>query len=279
MSESCVIFSPTNPESTSTTSAKFVPSNDLGDHYTTSPRLAPRDKTASLQRSATVSERIAQRFKEIQRKAAGSSISSVESDAASEPSEEKPSSKVDKGKAKAVESSSPDLMESPPPLSPPLPPAKVETTSPLSMDAPLPPTPMLLAGLAISPAAVSTLLSRAAAELNLQSIRLPLLGEYPDCFTGEDFVAWLNANVPGFDGNLDRAEDAARELTERDGLLRRIGEFGNEFEHSDEAFYQFRPKVGVGMFVMERSLTPPRLLNLAPRPKLHPLRRNVTLHL
>ena len=72
-----------------------------------------------------------------------------------------------------------------------------------------------------------------------------MLGEYTDCFTGEEFVAWLNLNVPGFGGNLDRAEDAARELTERDGLLRRIGEFGNEFEHSDEAFYQFRPKVGI----------------------------------
>lgn len=233
-----------NPDTMSATSAKFAPSNDLGDHYTTSPRIAPRDKTAPPQRSATVSERIAQRFKEIQRKAAGASISSLESDVASETSEEKPSAKVDKGKAKAVEPSSPALAESPPPLSPPLPPVKVETASPSSMDAPLPPTPMLLAGLAIPPAAVSTLLSRAAAELKLRSVRFPLLGEYTDCFTGEDFVAWLNANVPGFGGNLDRAEDAARELTERDSLLRRIGEFGNEFEHSDEAFYQFRPKVG-----------------------------------
>jgi len=104
---------------------------------------------------------------------------------------------------------------------------------------------MLLAGLSIPPVTVATLLSRAAAELKLRSIRIPLLGEYTDCFTGEEFVAWLNLNVPGFGGNLDRAEDAARELTERDGLLRRIGEFGNEFEHSDEAFYQFRPKVGI----------------------------------
>lgn len=74
-------------------------------------------------------------------------------------------------------------------------------------------------------------------------MRFPLLGEYPDCFTGEEFVAWLNENVQGFGGSLDRAEDAAKELTERDNLLRRIGEFGNQFEHSDEAFYQFRPKV------------------------------------
>ncbi|KAG1746630.1 uncharacterized protein EDB91DRAFT_1118048 [Suillus paluster] len=247
---------------------KFAPNNDLGDHYTTSPRLAPRDKSTQPQRSATVSERIAQRFKEIQRKAAGASISSVESDVASETSEEKPPAKVDKGKRRAVESPSPSLMESPPPLSPPLPPTKMETASPLSMDAPLPPTPILLAGLAIPPASVSALLSRAATELKPRSIRFPLLGEYPDCFTGEEFVAWLNVNVPGFDGSLDRAEDAARELTERDGLLRRIGEFGNEFEHSDEAFYQFRPKAfELGS---EAETAPP-----APKRNLAPLADNL----
>lgn len=221
---------------------KFAPNNDLGDHYTTSPRHLPRDKTTQPQRSATVTERIAQRFKEIQRKAAGTSNSGVEADATSEASEEKAFTKVDKGKRRAVESPSPSAMESPPPLSPPLPPAKLETTSPLIMEAPLPPTPILLAGLSIPPASVSALLLRAATELKPRSIRFPLLGEYSDCFTGEEFVAWLNTNVPGFDGNLDRAEDAARELTERDGLLRRIGEFGNGFEHSDEAYYQFRPK-------------------------------------
>ncbi|KIK36317.1 hypothetical protein CY34DRAFT_16462 [Suillus luteus UH-Slu-Lm8-n1] len=63
--------------------AKSAPNNDLGDHYTTSPRFLSRDKTTQPQRSATVSERIAQRFKEIQRKAAGTSNSGVESDAAS----------------------------------------------------------------------------------------------------------------------------------------------------------------------------------------------------
>lgn len=243
--------------------AKFAPNNDLGDHYTTSPRLLPRDKSSQPQRSATVSERIAQRFKEIQRKAAGTSISSVESDTASETLEEKSFTMVDKGKRRAVESPSPALMESPPPLSPPLPPVKLETTSPLTMEAPLPPTPILLAGLAIPPATVSALLLRASTELKPRSIRFPLLGEYPDCFTGEEFVAWLNANVPGFDGNLDRAEDAARELTERDGLLRRIGEFGNEFEHSDEAYYQFRPKAfELGSETETASSAPKR--NLAP---------------
>ena len=102
---------------------------------------------------------------------------------------------------------------------------------------------MVLAGVPFSQAAVSQLLTRAAAELNLRSVRFPLLGEYNDAFTGEDFVAWLNRNVEGFEGSLDRAEEAARELTEREGLLRRLGELGNQFEDSDDAWYQFRPKV------------------------------------
>jgi hypothetical protein len=239
-----------------------------------------RDKATQPQRSATVSERIAQRFKEIQRKAAGTSNSGVESDAASDTSEDKAFTKVDKGKRREVESPSPGVMESPPPLSPPLPPVKLETASPLIMEAPLPPTPILLAGLAIPPATVSALLLRAATELKPRSIRFPLLGEYPDCFTGEEFVAWLNTNIPGFDGNLDRAEDAARELTERDGLLRRIGEFGNEFEHSDEAYYQFRPKVG-GEIIFETLIYiyATRLSNLDPKQKRDHLCRSVILHL
>jgi len=100
---------------------------------------------------------------------------------------------------------------------------------------------MLLAGLSLPPAAISDLLSRASTELRLQSISFPIVGEY-QCFTGEDFVAWLNVNVQGFGGSFERAEEAARELTERDGLLRRIGDIGNAFEPLDDAFYQFRPK-------------------------------------
>ncbi|KAH0836666.1 hypothetical protein J3R83DRAFT_8385 [Lanmaoa asiatica] len=220
--------------------AKFAPNNDLGDHYTTSPRLSPRD-ARTPQRSATVTERIAQRFKEIQRKAVASTASAVTFDAAHEATEEKEEElpKVDKGKGKAVEPPSPVLASSPPPISPPLSPSKAEVASPT---APLAPSPVLLAGLSLSPSAVSSLLTRAAVELPLRPIRFPLIGEYPDCFSGSEFVEWLNKNVPGFGGNIDLAEEGARDLTERDSLLRRVGEFGNQFEHADDAYYQFRPK-------------------------------------
>ncbi|KAG6879244.1 hypothetical protein C0992_004237 [Termitomyces sp. T32_za158] len=212
-------------------SAKFAPNNDanIPDKYTSSPRLRPADGRAPPPRTASVSERITQRLKEIQKKSGVPLQSSLTDD------DEQPSFKPDKGKGKAVDIDNPQTppitASSPPPM------------SPLNPPVPLPSTQILLAGLSLSPANVSQLLVRAAAELPLRPVRFPLLGEYPDCFNGEEFVSWLNANVPGFGGSLDVAEDAARDLTEREGLLRRIGEFGNQFEHSDDAFYQFRPKV------------------------------------
>lgn len=220
-------------------SAKFAPNSELSDKYTTSPRPVPRDKPV---RSATISERIAQRFKDIQRKAVHLADDPSDDTTQLLFSEEKEVPKVDKGKGRAVEEQ-PDRITtaSPPPLSPkPSPEALSIKTSPSSL--PEPPEPILLAGLSLTPTAVSELLSRASSELNLRPIRIPILGEYNNCFTGEEFVHWLNKNVQGFGGEVDHAEQAARELTEREGLLRRIGDLGNAFEPVDDAFYQFRPK-------------------------------------
>lgn len=207
----------------------------MNDHYTTSPRLAPRD-ARTPQRSGTVSERISQRLKEIQRRAAGSVSSTAESDTHTEGTDdvERESPKVDKGKGKAVE------LPSPPPMSPPLPPARLEISSP---QPPTEPSSIMMAGIAFSPAAISSLLTRAAAEMPLRPVQFPLLGEYPECFSGAEFVEWLNKHVPAFEGSLDLAEDAARDLAETEGLLRHVGEFGNQFVHADDAYYQFRPKV------------------------------------
>src|SRR5262245_54640059 len=224
------------------TSAKFAPSanKDAGDTYTSSPRLTPRDR-APPQRTASVSERIAQRLREIQLKSIGrSSANKSEIEKAIEQENSILSPKVDKGKGKALDEEG-ATVASPPPMSPPLPPSNI--TVDVTPASPVLPSPIFLAGLSFQPSEISALLSRAAAELPLRPVRFPLLGEYPDCFTGEEFVAWLKDNMQGLGGNLDRAEDAARDLTEGESLLRRIGEFGNNFVHSDDAFYQFRPKV------------------------------------
>ncbi|KAF8273068.1 hypothetical protein EI94DRAFT_1795447 [Lactarius quietus] len=220
--------------------AKFAPNSELSDKYTPSPSLHPRERPV---RSATISERIAQKFKDIQRKA-----SDLSEGAPSEEksqvlfSDDKEGPKLDKGKGKAVEEPSSSLFTpSPPPLTPPLTPTSLGIKAPPPTATPGHSEPMLLAGLSMLPAAVSDLLLRASAELKLQTISFPIVGEY-QVFTGEDFVAWLNVNVQGFGGSFERAEEAARELTERDGLLRRIGDMGNAFEPLDDAYYQFRPK-------------------------------------
>lgn len=220
-------------------SAKFAPSNNVPDKYTSSPRLRPADSRTPPQRSATVSERIAARFKELQKKGADALAVATTTD--DSPEGEKPLPKVDKGKGKErVDDFIPEVA-SPPPMSPLTPPKlDLDRSSPMP---PMPPPPILLAGLSLPPVAVSQLLTRAAAELPLRPVRFPLLGEYQDAFTGEEFVTWLKDNVDGFGGSLDRAEEAARDLTERENVLRRLGELGNQFELSDEAFYQFRPKV------------------------------------
>ncbi|KIY65071.1 hypothetical protein CYLTODRAFT_379951 [Cylindrobasidium torrendii FP15055 ss-10] len=221
--------------------AKFAPnSTGIADTYTTSPNMRPADTPrAPPQRTPSVSERIAARLKEIQKKSAAtlspsnSTTINGQDDAPALPP------KVDKGKGKEVVD--PAVSASPPPMSPPLPPPS-QAGRGVSPMPPFPPPPMVVAGLSLPVSAISQLLNKAASDLNLRPIRVPVLGEYQDCFTGEEFVAWLNENVADLGGSLDRAEEAAKDLTEREGLLRRIGEFGNQFEHSDEAFYQFRPK-------------------------------------
>ncbi|KAF8159691.1 hypothetical protein B0H34DRAFT_796910 [Crassisporium funariophilum] len=219
--------------------AKFAPNgNGPTDKYTSSPRIRPADRTPPL-RTASVSERIAQRLKEIQKKSAdalASATSTEDPNGSPESSVENALPKVDKGKGREVIHEEPEEMASPPPMSP-MPPPKIELPG-----SPMPPQPILLAGLSLPPAAISQLLTRAAAELPLRPVRFPLLGEYQDAFTGDEFTSWLKENVPGLGGSLDRAEEAAKDLTERDGLLRRLGELGNQFEDSDDAFYQFRPK-------------------------------------
>lgn len=224
---------------------RFAPiSQPTGDTYT-SPSLAPRDKRVPRvpARQPTMSERISARLKEFRLNASTPTAPSptdqkheVHFDADAE--EKTPGTpKVDKGKGRAVEPEA-AVMASPPPMETPLPPPRL-ATNPVP---PPPAPPILVAGVAFQHQELSALMTRAKAELPLRPVRFPLLGEYQDAFTGEEFTMWLRENVKQFDGDLDRTEEAAKELVERQGLLRRLGELGNEYENADDAFYQFRPK-------------------------------------
>ncbi|KAI0766927.1 hypothetical protein BD413DRAFT_480506 [Trametes elegans] len=237
--------------------ARFAPiTHPVGDQYTSSPKLKPLGANPSAaprppQRQATMSERITQRLKEFRLNAgnhqpqqpARPEKPDVQFDADVE--EEKQVPKLDKGKGRAVESGAgtPQRVLSPPPIE--MPPAAAKANPPKLETDPVPPAPLPpldVAGISMTPTEVSALLKRAKAELPLRPVRFPLLGEYKDCFSGEEFASWLNENVKAFDGDLDHAEVAARVLTEKYNLLRRLGELGNDFENADDAFYQFRPK-------------------------------------
>ncbi len=188
-----------------------------------------------------MSERITARLKEFRLNSTSTVHEDVKPEVtfdADKEEEEAATPKVDKGKQRAVEPGSPTVMGSPPPLSPPLPPARINT-----LETKTPAQPIPIGDLLLTPHELSALLTRAKNEMNLRPVKFPLLGEYQDTFTGEDFASWLNLNVKGFEGNLDRAEDAAKELTEKHNLLRRLGELGNAFENADDAHYQFRPRV------------------------------------
>lgn len=198
-------------------------------------------RNAVVNRTASVSERIAERLKQLRTsKDSETAPTTTEVELTVPPQLEKqdgeatptPSS-IDKGKGKALEETGSPLPMSPVSKDAPPLPAKDPVAKPM---------PILLAGIAMSPSAVSSLVRRAYAELPLRAVRLPILGEYPDCFTGEELVNWLRDNVEAFGGSLDLAAEAARGLGDDEGLLRRIGEIGNEFEPTPEAFYQFRPK-------------------------------------
>ncbi|OSD03102.1 hypothetical protein PYCCODRAFT_1494927 [Trametes coccinea BRFM310] len=263
--------------------ARFAPiTHPVGDQYTSSPKLKPLGANPNAaprapQRQATMSERITQRLREFRLNASTQpqphSKPDVQFDADAE--EEKHVPKVDKGKGRATDSgaSTPRRVMSPPPMD--LPPAAEKVAPPKLATDPVPPPPLPpldVAGVQMTPGEVSALMKKAKAELPLRPVRFPLLGEYQDCFSGEEFASWLNQNVKAFNGDLDHSEVAARVLTEKYNLLRRLGELGNDFENADDAFYQFRPKA-FSLDEQPAKTSTPQILT--PIEKLSPLAQNV----
>lgn len=99
-----------------------------------------------------------------------------------------------------------------------------------------------MAGLALPAWKVTELIDNARETLSLRTIHLPLLGEYQGCFTGYELVGYLQKHVEGFGGDNEMAAEAARELVERLGIVRRVVAVGKGTWGRDEEYYQFTDK-------------------------------------
>ncbi|KAG8929178.1 hypothetical protein FRC02_005910 [Tulasnella sp. 418] len=232
--------------------ARFAPNNQLQETPAPNSGLSPSSGT--VKRTASVAERITQRLKGFSaaqprdhpmpsfpepkntlqmlnqpERQLSDDNAEARSDGTATPT------KVDKGKGKEVSS---PLNMSPQNISAPLP--GLSLTIPEDGEKSVP--PLVLAGIAIPAPAVSALLFKAQTDLPLRSVRFTILGEYENCFSGEEFVTWMKEHVKELEGNLDKAAEASKDLTETYDALRRIGELGNKFENSATAYYQFRPK-------------------------------------
>lgn len=74
------------------------------------------------------------------------------------------------------------------------------------------------------------------------SVKVPLIGTTPDAHSGEDLVLWFRDNLDELGGSLSRAHELCRQLSEELAVLRLVGEIGNKFFDSSDAFYAWRPE-------------------------------------
>ena len=74
------------------------------------------------------------------------------------------------------------------------------------------------------------------------SVKVPLIGTTPDAHSGEDLVLWFRDNLDDLGGSLSRAHEFCRQLSEELAILKLVGEIGNKFFDSSDAFYAWRPE-------------------------------------
>lgn len=198
-------------------SAKFAPNAEYEDKFT--PRIKTNQNHGVVNRTASVSERISQQLSALkQTKLEGKEVTSPSSPQNKQPKVidithspeaiEKQLPPADKGKGREADETGPPA------------PPKV-TLQPVSAA-----SAVVLAGISLTEEELGKLITKAKAELPLRPIRFPIIGEYQNCFSGFELVAWLKGNVLTLGDNEDKAELFARDLTERENALRRLGELG-----------------------------------------------------
>ncbi|KAA1102133.1 hypothetical protein PGT21_036220 [Puccinia graminis f. sp. tritici] len=103
-------------------------------------------------------------------------------------------------------------------------------------------TLLSIAGVVKPPLQWSHLFQKARDTIFKQSIKVPLLGTYHGAHSGEDLVIFFKNNLPELNGDPDRAIELCRELSQQLSILRLIGEIGNKFIASHDAFYVWKPE-------------------------------------
>ncbi|KAI8460687.1 hypothetical protein BY996DRAFT_4574368 [Phakopsora pachyrhizi] len=91
----------------------------------------------------------------------------------------------------------------------------------------------------------SKLFEKAHKTVYKQSVKIPLLGTYPDAHSGEDLVIFFKTNIPELGGKIDSATEFCRQLSQELCILRLIGEIGNKFMPTHDAFYVWKPEAFV----------------------------------
>ena len=68
------------------------------------------------------------------------------------------------------------------------------------------------------------------------------MGTTPDAHSGEDLVLWFRDNLDDLRGSISRSHEFCRQLSEELSILRLVGEIGNKFFDSSDAYYAWRPE-------------------------------------
>ncbi|KAG0144242.1 hypothetical protein CROQUDRAFT_80137 [Cronartium quercuum f. sp. fusiforme G11] len=100
---------------------------------------------------------------------------------------------------------------------------------------------LIIAGVIKPPIEWSKLFEKARQTVYKQDVKIPLLGVYPNAHSGEDLVIFFKSNVPEL-GTTNRAVEFCRELSEELAVLRLIGEIGNKFMATHDAYYLWKPE-------------------------------------
>lgn len=99
-----------------------------------------------------------------------------------------------------------------------------------------------IAGVIKPPIQWSQLFQKAHDTIFKQNVKVPLLGTYQGAHSGEDLVIFFASNLQELNGNSDRAIELCRELSQQLSVLRLIGEIGNKFIATQDAFYVWKPE-------------------------------------